>query len=34
MEKKDGHYYLVPTLVGTYSAYGPIYRTDLMEGTD
>lgn len=30
----DGHYYLVPTLLGTYSAYGPIYRTDLMEGTD
>lgn len=30
----DGHYYLVPTLLGTYNAYGPIYRTDLMEGTD
>lgn len=30
----DGHYYLVPTLLGTYGAYGPIYRTDLMEGTE
>ena len=30
----DGHYYLIPTLLGTYSAYGPIYRTDILEGTD
>lgn len=30
----DGHYYCVPTLLGTYNAYGPIYRTDLVEGTD
>ncbi len=30
----DGHYYCVPTLLATYSAYGPIYRTDILEGTD
>ena len=30
----DGHYYIVPTLLGTYSAYGPIYREDLVEGSD
>lgn len=29
-----GHYYCVPTLLATYSAYGPIYRTDIMEGTN
>ncbi|MFV0402021.1 MAG: ABC transporter substrate-binding protein [Oscillospiraceae bacterium] len=30
----NGKYYCVPTLLATYSAYGPIYRTDIMEGTD
>ena len=30
----DGHYYCIPTLLATYSAYGPIYRTDILEGTD
>lgn len=30
----DGHYYIIPTLLGTYSAYGPIYRGDLVEGSD
>lgn len=30
----DGHYYAVPTLFASYSAYGPIYRTDIMEGTE
>lgn len=30
----DGHFYGVPTLLATYAAYGPIYRTDIMEGTD
>lgn len=30
----NGHYYGVPTLMATYSAYGPIYRTDIMEGTN
>ena len=30
----DGHYYCVPTLLATYSAYGPMYRTDILEGTD
>ncbi|SHK23924.1 extracellular solute-binding protein [Anaerocolumna jejuensis DSM 15929] len=30
----DGHYYCVPTLLSTYGAYGPIYRTDIMKGTD
>lgn len=29
-----GSYYAVPTLLSTYNAYGPIYRTDIMEGTD
>ena len=29
----DGHYYCVPTLLSTYDTYGPIYRTDIMEGT-
>jgi putative aldouronate transport system substrate-binding protein len=29
-----GHYYCVPTLLATYTAYGPIYRTDVLEGTD
>jgi putative aldouronate transport system substrate-binding protein len=29
----DGHYCCVPTLLATYTAYGPIYRTDIMEGT-
>ncbi len=30
----DGHYYCVPTLLATYTSYGPIYRTDVVEGTD
>ena len=30
----EGHYYCIPTLLATYSAYGPIYRTDILEGTD
>ena len=30
----DGHYYCIPTLLATYSAYGPIFRTDILEGTD
>ena len=30
----DGHYYCVPTLLATYAAYGPMWRTDLVEGTD
>ena len=30
----NGHYYCVPTMFATYSAYGPLYRTDIMEGTD
>lgn len=29
----NGHYYAVPTLKSTYSAYGPIYRKDLVEGS-
>jgi len=29
-----GHIYAVPTLLSTYGAYGPIYRTDIMEGTN
>jgi len=29
-----GQIYAIPTLLATYSAYGPIYRTDIMEGTD
>lgn len=32
--KVNGHYYCVPTLLATYSAVGPIYRTDIMKGTD
>lgn len=32
--KVAGHYYCVPTLLSTYDTYGPIYRTDIMEGTD
>lgn len=30
----DGHYYCIPSQLSTYRAYGPIYRTDIMEGTD
>lgn len=30
----DGHYYCIPTLYATYSAYGPVYRTDLLADTD
>lgn len=30
----NGHYYCIPTLLATYSAYGPHYRTDILEGTD
>lgn len=30
----NGHYYCVPTLLSTYDTYGPIYRTDIAEGTD
>ncbi len=30
----NGSYYAIPTLLPTYSAYGPIYRTDVLEGTD
>lgn len=30
----DGHYYCIPSLLATYGAYGPSYRTDIMEGTD
>lgn len=30
----DGSYYCVPSLLSTYSAYGPTYRTDILEGTD
>lgn len=29
----NGHYYCVPSQLATYRAYGPIYRTDIMEGT-
>lgn len=29
-----GHYYAVPTLNRTYSAYGPTYRTDILKDTD
>lgn len=29
----NGHIYAIPTLYGTYSAYGPVYRTDIMDGT-
>lgn len=30
----DGHYYCIPSQLATYKAYGPIYRTDILEGTD
>lgn len=30
----SGHYYCVPTQLATYNAYGPMYRTDLVEGSD
>ncbi|PXV93337.1 ABC-type glycerol-3-phosphate transport system substrate-binding protein [Lachnotalea glycerini] len=30
----DGHYYCIPTMLSTYNAYGPIYRTDIMEGSE
>lgn len=30
----DGHYYCIHSQLSTYRAYGPIYRTDIMEGTD
>jgi putative aldouronate transport system substrate-binding protein len=30
----DGHYYYVPTLLPTYSSFGPIYRTDILKDTD
>lgn len=30
----DGHYYCIPTLLPTYSAYGISYRTDLMDGLE
>lgn len=30
----DGHYYCIPSQLATYRAYGPIYRTDIMQGTD
>lgn len=30
----DGHYYCIPSQRATYRAYGAIYRTDIMEGTD
>lgn len=30
----DGHYYCIPTLLPTYSAYGPTYRTDILADTD
>lgn len=29
----DGHYYVIPTLLATYSAYGPYYRTVFENGT-
>lgn len=32
--KVNGSYYCIPTLLATYSAFGPIYRTDILEGTD
>lgn len=32
--KVNGHSYCIPTLLGTYSASGPTYRTDILEGTD
>lgn len=30
----DGHFYCVPTMLATYDAYGPIYRTDILKGTN
>lgn len=30
----DGHYYCVPGQYATYCNFGPIYRTDILEGTD
>jgi len=30
----DGVSYCIPSQLATYRAYGPIYRTDIMEGTD
>ncbi|WP_099206066.1 ABC transporter substrate-binding protein [Scatolibacter rhodanostii] len=32
--KVNGDYYCIPTLYATYNAYGPVYRTDILEGTD
>ena len=29
----NGHYYCIPTLLPTYAAWGPVYRTDILEGT-
>ncbi len=29
--KVNGHYYCVPTLLATYSAVGPLYRTDIVK---
>lgn len=30
----DGKLYCIPTLLGTYSGYGPYYRTDILADTD
>ena len=30
----DGNLYAIPTLLATYSAYGPMYRPDILEDTD
>lgn len=30
----NGSYYCIPTQLATYHGYGPIYRPDLLEGTD
>lgn len=30
----NGSYYCVPSLLSTYNSYGPIYRGDLVEGTE
>lgn len=30
----DGHYYCIPSQLATYRAYGPIYRTDVLEGSN
>lgn len=32
--KVNGSYYCIPTRLATYRGWGPIYRTDLMEGYD